>query len=211
MISVTVKPYKGADYNLPQNVDKCVETMIAIKNDDIKTVKKYEEDINDKLEWYSDIKTGNCFVPEQSLLSIAASYGRYNIAKYLIQKGAIIDDQDEYGSTPLHFAAMKGHLNIVKLLIENGADVNKQAQKKYIRLYGIDTNKTTGTFETPLHKACHLGHLDIVKYLIGQGARLDMVDYFGKVAIQWSMKSDDFIQTGKQKEVENYLKSISAT
>ena len=82
---------------------------------------------------------------------------------------------------------------------------------KYIRLYGIDTNKTTGTFETPLHKACHLGHLDIVKYLIGQGARLDMVDYFGKVAIQWSMKSDDFIQTGKQKEVENYLKSISAT
>ena len=173
MIKGTEKEYLGADYNIPYDINEFKKIMIAVRDGKIKELKKYKGDINDKIEWY-----GGKFCPEQSLLSIACQNGHKNIVDYLINKGAKIDDQDEYGSTPLHYCSIRGHLNIVKKLVEEGTNPNKKAVKKFVRIYGLNTLKTSGTKETPLHNACHLGHLDVVKYLISQGASLNIIDYF---------------------------------
>lgn len=195
--------YKGADYILPKDEDKFKKAMIATQEGNIVNLKKYKADVNEKIEWY-----GGKFCPEQSLLSIASQYGHDNIVNYLISKGAKIEDQDEYGSTPLHYAARSGHLDVVKILINAGADVNKKAMKKFVRLYGIDTQKITGTKETPLHNACSLGHLEVVKYLLSCGARLDLVDHYGRLPINNCEQGEYRDQTPKEKAVEDYLKSL---
>ena len=46
------------------------------------------------------------------------------IIKLLIEKGAKVNTQNDFGETPLHIATYWGHQNIVKLLVENGSDVN---------------------------------------------------------------------------------------
>ena len=76
---------------------------------DIENIKKHitcNEDTKQKLMWLS-ITGGNCYVPEQSLLSIASRYGNIEIMKYLISLGTDVDDLDEYACTPLHFACLK--------------------------------------------------------------------------------------------------------
>jgi ankyrin repeat protein len=55
----------------------------------------------------------------------AAKKGHYNICKYLIEHGALLDAQTMTGSTPLYTAVEEGHLDIVQLLCEKGADLNK--------------------------------------------------------------------------------------
>ena len=177
--------------------------MLAVKDGDFKELKRYKGNINDNILWY-----GGNFAPEQSLLSIASQNGHIDIVNYLIKQGATIDDQDDYGSTPLHYAARRGHLNVVQTLHNNGADINKKAMKQAVRLYGPNTKKITGTHETPLHYACHLGHLDVVQYLVSQNAKLDPIDYFDKTPKQKCEQGKWVPQTDGQKEVEAYLNQL---
>lgn len=53
-----------------------------------------------------------------SALSIAALTGQEDIVRMLINYGADIDIQDEYGATPLSLASMEGNQNIVKMLLD---------------------------------------------------------------------------------------------
>ena len=48
----------------------------------------------------------------------------FEIAKFLIDKGANVNARDHIESTPLHDAAGAGHREIVALLISKGADLN---------------------------------------------------------------------------------------
>src|ERR1051326_2664424 len=57
-------------------------------------------------------------------LHLAASIGRYEIAKFLLQKRAKVNAKDENGMTPLHEAVRGNHQDLVELLIDNGADLN---------------------------------------------------------------------------------------
>ena len=80
------------------------------------------------------------FVSGNTPLQLAAEQGYAKNVKYLMQHGANIHEQDEFGRTPLHFAAVAGSrdrneaLECMKLLVEQGADVD-----------AADTHK----FETP--------------------------------------------------------------
>lgn len=47
------------------------------------------------------------------------------IAKYLIEKGALVDSVDQYGRTALMYSAMYGRDEIVTMLLEAGANPNK--------------------------------------------------------------------------------------
>ncbi|WP_166482814.1 ankyrin repeat domain-containing protein [Scytonema sp. UIC 10036] len=53
----------------------------------------------------------------------AVKSGNFAAVKELIQAGANVNQQDEYGWTPLNWAAGKGDGAIIKLLIEQKADV----------------------------------------------------------------------------------------
>lgn len=55
---------------------------------------------------------------------IQASYwGRTDIAKMLIERGADVNAKNNYGDTALMRACQGGHVDTVKMLIEQGADV----------------------------------------------------------------------------------------
>jgi len=90
-------------------------------------------------------------------LHYACRNGNENIVKYLVDHGAYINKQNEYGETSLHYACRNGNENIVKYLVEHGADINKQ----------------NSFHETPLHIACMSGSENIVEYLIEKGVEVD--------------------------------------
>ncbi len=41
---------------------------------------------------------------------------------FLLKEGAVIDQKDNEGNTPLHLAAERGHGRTVRLLLDNGAN-----------------------------------------------------------------------------------------
>jgi ankyrin repeat protein len=78
-----------------------------------------------------------------------------------------INDNNDYGWTPLITASDYGYIDIAKLLIDNGADVNAQS----------DNHKT------PLMRAIVNNHIDIAKLLIEAGADVNAKDIFGSTAL----------------------------
>lgn len=54
-------------------------------------------------------------------LHYAADYGQTEVLAYLISRGAVVDDADKHGITPLLAAIWEGHTACVKMLIEAGA------------------------------------------------------------------------------------------
>lgn len=58
------------------------------------------------------------------LMHATIKSSRFNIAKLLIECGADINLQDDYGNTALHYAISYNREKIVKLLLDNHADIN---------------------------------------------------------------------------------------
>ena len=52
----------------------------------------------------------------------AAWYGKAEMVKLLLERGADIDMKNKYGDTPIHQAAENGRTDIVKVLLSAGAD-----------------------------------------------------------------------------------------
>ena len=67
-------------------------------------------------------------------LAIAASNNNLELVEILIEKGADINQTNNYGSTCLHEAARKGKVDIVELLINHGADINIEDKDGYTPL-----------------------------------------------------------------------------
>ncbi|MBV9300893.1 MAG: ankyrin repeat domain-containing protein [Acidobacteriaceae bacterium] len=77
-------------------------------------------------------------------LCCAATYGRKDVAKLLLARGADVNAKGGHGTTPLHDAALLGHKDVAELLLASGADV-----------------RATDTFGmTPLHRAADSGLRD---------------------------------------------------
>jgi hypothetical protein len=91
----------------------------AISRDDIEQTKKLLAE-----------QTGSINTPRpqegSTLLSTAALYGRVDIAKYLIERGADVNAVNRDGNTPLHVAAFLCRTEIVQLLLEKGGSVSKK-------------------------------------------------------------------------------------
>ena len=80
----------------------------------------------------------------------AASYGHYDICKFIIEKINVKNPRDSTdGTTPLHMAAGNGHTNVCRLIIDLVVDKNPRND------YG----------STPLHWAAEDGHLEAYKLI----------------------------------------------
>ncbi len=82
-------------------------------------------------------------------LHVAAVYGRADIARFLIEKGAEINPPDESYYSPLMFAGIE----VAKLLVENGADVNYRLKSGW----------------SALAEALSRGRIEVAEYLIESG------------------------------------------
>lgn len=105
--------------------------------------------------------------------------------KALVADGAQIDEKDDGGLTPLHFAAAKGHLEIVTYLVETckakvgeknadgwaplhfaAQEGNLKIIQYFVEKRGVNAHEKESNGLTALHIASSQGHLDIVQYLI---------------------------------------------
>lgn len=116
---------------------------------------------------------------ERTPLHLAAEYGRLEVVKFLIQKGAKVDARDKSGSTALHQAcdspaskeSAENKLKTVKFLIQKGADIEAL---------------TTTRRKAPLHTAAHSWDHRVAEYLIKKGARVDLKDGIGWTPLFWA-------------------------
>lgn len=88
----------------------------AIKNGDLSKVKDIVAnagiDVNMKL------------TNDRTAIHFAADYGQVQVATYLLDQGANVNQLDKHGISPLLAAIWEGHTECVKLLLERGADPN---------------------------------------------------------------------------------------
>jgi hypothetical protein len=104
------------------------------------------------------------------LLIEAAKEGDKNLIEFLLKAGATVNEQNEYGATPLWKAVTSGNKEIVELLLDAGADVNKAGEG------GL----------TMLQHAANEGYKDIGKLLLEAGADVNQADNYGRTPLRWA-------------------------
>jgi len=113
------------------------------------------------------------FLKSSSLIEAAQGGQKKEIEK-LLNQGANINVQDEYGESPILAASKRGFVEIVKILLDRGADINL-----------ADTDGST-----PLIEASKLGHLDVVKLLLSRGANVNLKDKDNETALSYAVQND---------------------
>jgi len=92
-------------------------------------------------------------------LGLACYFGHYDVARYLVLKGADVNRPSNNGFQvyPLHSACAGNYTQIARMLVENGALVNVKQQAG----------------ATPLHSAAQNGNLELLILLLENGAEIN--------------------------------------
>jgi ankyrin repeat protein len=100
-------------------------------------------------------------------LGLACYFGQYEVARYLVLKGADVNLPSNNGFKvyPLHSAAAGNFTNIARMLIENNAQINVKQEA------GV----------TPLHSAAQNGNIDLLIMLLEHGADVNIRMEGGKL------------------------------
>ncbi|VEN43066.1 unnamed protein product [Callosobruchus maculatus] len=107
---------------------------------------------------------------------------------------------DDHGFSPLHWAAMKGHNKIVEMLLLRGARVNAtnrgddtplhlaaaHGHREIVNMLlrqRADVNFTNEHGNSSLHYACFWGYADIAEDLIHHGTKVAIANKYGETAL----------------------------
>jgi len=129
-------------------------------------------------------------------------------AKALLEKGVDVNDKDEKGMAPLHYAAQEGHKELAEFLIAKGANVNGKDKYGYTPLnYAMwyenkdiikllitkraDVNLKPEKDYPPLHYAIWNEDAELVKLLVDHGAKFYVKDMDGWTAFRYVVSSGD--------------------
>jgi ankyrin repeat protein len=130
-----------------------------------------------------------------TLLTRVICHGRVALVRLLLERGAEINQVNDYGGTALHLAALHGHEGVVSILLSSGADTiridhlgwtplmkacrwgNQAAVRlllRYLQNRGLDDRSEDG--RTALCYACRWGHTNVVRALLLAGADHTIAD-----------------------------------
>ncbi len=103
------------------------------------------------------------------------------IMPMLIEAGADVNEQNEFGSPALIVAACRGRTQLVDILLRSGAEINVSVE---------------GSGITALACAVGKGHTDTVRLLIEAGADLETVDKQGTTPLMTAQSngSDEIVK-----------------
>jgi len=139
----------------------------------------------------------------------AASYGRLEVAEFLLKNGADVSGKRSKGYTPLHAAAFERSPELVTLLIANGADVNAMTEDGFGVLDAACSNWSNGEVVrlllnaganpnikgkdgvTPLQKVAWRESAQVLKILLDGGAEIDQAGFEGATALHWAIEGDN--------------------
>jgi ankyrin repeat protein len=102
------------------------------------------------------------------ILLKAAKSGNRALVELFLNAGADVNQANNEGNTPLHYAASYGHKTIAELLLKAGANVNQ----------------TDKEGKAPLHYAAEYGHRLIVELLLDKGANARIKSNYNQTAAQ---------------------------
>ena len=117
---------------------------------------------------YSNPEAINAYAEDGfTALGLACYFGQYEVARYLVLKGADVNlpSNNGFNVYPLHSAAAGNFTQIARMLIENNAQVNVKQQA------GV----------TPLHSAAQNGNIDLLIMLLEHGADVSIRMEGGKL------------------------------
>eukprot|EP00818_Percolomonas_sp_WS_P006881 CAMPEP_0117440598 /NCGR_PEP_ID=MMETSP0759-20121206/3180_1 /TAXON_ID=63605 /ORGANISM="Percolomonas cosmopolitus, Strain WS" /LENGTH=199 /DNA_ID=CAMNT_0005232383 /DNA_START=26 /DNA_END=625 /DNA_ORIENTATION=+ len=121
------------------------QILDSVSSGNIKTIQLYFEQQNGTSSSADDL------LPDQ-LLCEACSFGRAQIARYLIEhQNANPQAKNDFGNSPLVFASNSGNVETIRYLVEHCNVPMDQGEV------------------TPLMTCAAQGHLDAVKYFIQKG------------------------------------------
>ena len=123
------------------------------------------------------------FDDESTPLHVVSSRGYVEVARTLLDHGAVVTAQDKQGWTPVHEASSGGHIELVRALLKHDADVMAQnklgstplllaCRRGHVQVsrilleHGADATAQGKHGWTPLHEASSQGHLELVRTLL---------------------------------------------
>ena len=106
------------------------------------------------------------FPGSDAALHLAVKAGWANMVGMLVESGADLAAQGEFGYPPLHLACREGHLECVQALLRH-----------------LDVDVLDGSGRTPLQEAVQGGHPDVVSLLLARGADVNVQDDRGRTAL----------------------------
>ena len=107
-------------------------------------------------------------------LQVACDYGRADIVRLLVEKGANVEIKDDENKTPVIHAIESNSLDVVQYLLDFGCDRDR-----------VDDNGWTY-----LHFAAYHGHLEIAQLLMRYGAKLDALTNSGELPADLADEED---------------------
>jgi len=132
----------------------------------------------------------------------------YYMTKYFVDHGAIINESNKYGYTPLIYASKYNNFKAMKYLIEHGADINAKNNFDYSSLIylsqhgnlegvkylvengaNIDDSERSG--ETSLMIACKNGFNDVISFLVNHNANINAKNSWGHTPLMYACESGD--------------------
>ncbi|KAH8824083.1 ankyrin repeat-containing domain protein [Flagelloscypha sp. PMI_526] len=134
-------------------------------------------------------------------LEVASFAGNLEMVRFLIGKGAHVNQVGGDRGSPLRAAALSGNLELVRYLVEMGAKVNAiwgfygtaleaSARKGHLGIVrfliekGGEVNLVGLDFATALQAGASSGNLELVRFLIENGAEVNVVGGYDGTALQ---------------------------
>lgn len=190
------------------------ETIVeAAKNGDLHTVKTILAKDPSKLNATDDSK--------YTALHWACMRAHWDVAKFLIEKGADLNVAGGDGGTQINWAVHHDNVEIIKLMVEKGAKLNIRNQwgmtelhtaiwrgcihvVEYLLDHGSDPTIKTNEGWTAMHYAYRSGHDNVIEMLGKKGLSMTEKDNMGRTPQYLYFKKPNPIELSP-KELDEYI------